>query len=327
MTVPQRVTDVVVTTPGSGYVKKVGKGVKVAQPGDPVLLSFTFCTQCELCKAGHHSHCEIFNELNFGPHKVFSRASKSGEQADIDGAFFGQSSFAKLSIVKECSVVNAKDLVKSKQELQLFAPLGCGIQTGTGTVLNAAKATKEDVILILGLGGVGLSAVMGAKIAGCRKIIGLDRVESRLQLAKELGATDVIDGSKLGDKSLVDTIKDVAGSGGPAIAVDTTGAPPLIKAGLESIQNRGKYVQVGTAPFEFNLEVNMMSFMMSGKQIIGAIEGQAYPPEFVPKMVQWYREGRFPIDKLMKLMPAEDFKQALHEMHQGSTIKPILTWS
>lgn len=82
------------------------------------------------------------------------------------GGFFGQSSFASLSVVRECSVVNAKDLVRDKKELELFAPLGCGIQTGSGTVINAAKATKDDIILILGLGGVGLSAIMGAKVQG-----------------------------------------------------------------------------------------------------------------------------------------------------------------
>lgn len=168
---------------------------------------------------------------------------------------------------------------------------------------------------------------MGAKIAGCRRIIGLDRIESRLKLAKELGCHEVIDGSKLGDKTLVDAIKETAGGGGPTITIDTSGAPPLIKSGLESLRNRGKFVQVGSAPFDFNLEFTMFSFMVAGKQIIGAVEGQAYPPEFVPKMVKWYNEGRFPIDKLMKLMPAEKFEQALQEMHDGSTIKPILTWS
>jgi len=179
----------------------------------------------------------------------------------------------------------------------------------------------------MGLGGVGLSAVMGAKIQNCRTIIGLDRVESRLKLAKELGATHVIDGSKLGDKSLVEAIRELSDRIGPSICVDTTGVPALTKAGIECIRRRGKFVQVGSSPFDFDLDVNMFSFMVSGKQIIGAVEGHAYPPEYVPKMVQWYREGRFPIDRLMKLVPADDFEKALQEMHSGETIKPILMWS
>jgi Zn-dependent alcohol dehydrogenase len=140
--------------------------VTVAKPGDPVLLSFAFCNKCEICKAGHHSNCNDFNMLNFGgPFNDFHLASKSGEP-EVGGGFFGQSSFASLSIVRECSVVNAKDLVRDKKELQLFAPLGCGIQTGSGTVINAAKATQQDVLLVLGLGGVGLSAVLGGSVQG-----------------------------------------------------------------------------------------------------------------------------------------------------------------
>ncbi|KAK5119074.1 hypothetical protein LTR62_000285 [Meristemomyces frigidus] len=316
---------------GSGYVKEVGKGVTVAQPGDPVLLSFAFCNSCAVCNAGHVSNCNDFNSLNFGgPYKDFTLAAKSDSpeaEKVVGGGFFGQSSFASLSIVRQCSVVNAKNLVKNKHELELFAPLGCGIQTGSGTVINAAKAGPSDILLILGLGGVGLSAIMGAKVQGCRMIIGVDRVESRLNMAKELGATHTIDGSKLGDKTLVDAIKEIAEGLGPHIAIDTTGAPPLINAGVASIRNKGRYIQVGSAPFDFKLEFNMFEFMVAGKTVSGAIEGEAYPPEFVPKMIGWYREGKFPVDKLVKFMPASEFEQALKEMHDGTTIKPILRWT
>jgi Zn-dependent alcohol dehydrogenase len=275
----------------------------VAKPGDPVLLSFAFCNKCDICTAGHHSNCNSFNELNFGgPYRDFHLASKSGEP-EVGGGFFGQSSFANLSVVRECSVVNAKDLVQDKKELQLFAPLGCGIQTGSGTVVNAARASEKDVLLVTGLGGVGLSAIMGGKVQGyvnawcadrllvdtdrCRKIIGVDRVESRLKLAKELGATDIIDGSKLGDKSLVEAIKELADGIGPTIAVETTGVPALTKAGLESIRNKGRLIQVGSSPFDFKLDFTMFEFMVAGKTVSGAIEGEAYPPDYVPKMIQY----------------------------------------
>ncbi|KAF7193581.1 Aryl-alcohol dehydrogenase [Pseudocercospora fuligena] len=313
---------------GSGYVRKAGKGVTVASEGDPVLLSFAFCQKCEICKAGHYSNCNEFNERNFGPFPAFHLASKSGEP-EVHGCFFGQSSFAGMSIVKECSVVNVKDIVKTKEELQLYSPLGCGIQTGSGTVTNVSGAGPKDAICIMGLGGVGLSAVMGAKIQGCRTIIGIDKVESRMKLAKELGCTHVIDGSKLDEgKTLGDVVKEIADGVGPTITVDTTGAPVLMDAGMKFTRNRGKYIQVGSPPFDYTLNsVSGFEFMVAGKQWIGAIEGGAYPPEYVPKMIQWHREGKFPVDKLMKLMPADDFEKALHEMHTGETIKPILTWS
>lgn len=306
----------------------MGPNVTSAKPGDPVLCSFAFCNKCEICKTGHHSHCNSFNELNFGPFDTFHLKEKSGKP-DVGGEFFGQSSFANFSIVKECSVVNASKLVDNKQDLQLFAPLGCGIQTGSGTVVNVSGAGPKDSICIMGLGGVGLSAVMGAKIMGCRQIIGIDRVQSRLDLAKELGCTHVIDGGKLDEgKTLGEVVKQIADGVGPSITIDTTGAPVLMDAGMQFTRNSGKYIQVGSPPFDYTLgSVVGFEFMVAGKQWIGAIEGGAYPPEYVPKMVQWYREGKFPIDKLMKLMPADKFNEALHEMHSGETIKPILTWS
>lgn len=299
----------------------------VAQNGDPVLLSFAFCEKCALCKAGQVSHCLSFTPDNFGgPYNVFGSKSKDGEP-DISGQFFGQSSFGKLSVVRSCSVVNVKDIVKDREELQLFAPLGCGIQTGSGTVINAAEASPKDVVCIMGLGGVGLSAIMGAKIQGCRTIIGVDKVESRLKLAKELGATHVIDGSKLPEgKELSDVVKEYSDHVGPTITIDTTGVPALINAGIAFTRNRGKIIQIGSPPFDFNVEISAFNWLLSGKQFIGAVEGHAYPPEYVPKMIKWYKEGKFPIDKLMKFIKADDFEQGLKEMHDGVTIKPILIW-
>jgi Zn-dependent alcohol dehydrogenase len=314
---------------GSGYVREVGSGVTVAKVGDPVLLSFAFCNSCEVCSSGHHSHCNGFNDLNFGPQPpVFGAGKDNASNPTIPGAFFGQSSFASLSIVRECSVVNATSLVSSKQELQLLSPLGCGVQTGAGTVINAAQASPSDTVCILGLGGVGLSAIMGAKIQNAKTIIGVDRVASRMELAKKRGATPVIDSSKLPEgKTLADAVREVSDGLGPTITVDTTGVPALINAAVQFARNRGKIVQVGSAPFDFKLEIPVFEFMVRGLQYIGAVEGQAHPPDFVPKMVQWRKEGKFPVDDMMKLMPADEFEKALHEMHEGTTIKPILCWS
>ena len=297
---------------GSGYVRAVGSAVKVAKPGDAVLLSYNYCGTCTLCSESHFSYCEEFNDRNFGGRKTF-KSSSTG--TSIPGSFFGQSSFAHYSIVHERSVVNVADLVSDKKELALFSPLGCGIQTGAGTVINAAQATSKDAITVSGLGGVGLSAIMAAKLQGCRIIVGIDRVESRLSLAKELGATHVVDSSTLPEgKSLADAVRDICDGKGPTIIVETTGAPFLIKAGLDYLRPRGLMCQIGTAPFGFDLEFNCFGFMVAGKTYRGVIEGESRPWEFVPKMIRWYREGRFPVDKLVKFLPVEEFQRGLHEM-------------
>lgn len=197
---------------GSGHVRAVGSAVKNLSEGDPVLLSFSFCNECYACSAGHRSYCKDFNDINFvGREGAFT--DSKGEQ--VCGSFFGQSSFASFSVVRESSIVNVKGLVNDEKELALFSPLGCGLQTGAGTVLNASGAGEKDVLLVSGLGGVGLAAVMGAKIAGCRIVVGVDRVKNRLDRAKELGATHVINTDELGGKSIADAIKAVTEGVGP----------------------------------------------------------------------------------------------------------------
>ena len=141
----------------------MGANVIVAAPGDPVLLSFSSCGTCALCSGGHPAHCVDFNTINFLGGLDFALASSTGEEsvkANIAGRFFGQSSFASRTIARESSVVNVKGLVNGDEELQLLAPLGCGIQTGSGTIAKVAEAGEGDCVAILGMGGVGLSGVM-----------------------------------------------------------------------------------------------------------------------------------------------------------------------
>ncbi len=150
---------------GAGYVKKVGSAVKVAKVGDPVLLSFAHCDNCDFCKTGRPSYCTSFAENIAGATDVFEDVA-GPEQ----GQFYGQSSFSSLSIVKESSVVDVKGLIKSDDDLKLFAPLGCGLQTGAGAVTILGQAGKADVVVVAGIGGVGLGSIMAAKIAGCKMV-------------------------------------------------------------------------------------------------------------------------------------------------------------
>jgi Zn-dependent alcohol dehydrogenase len=141
---------------GAGYVEKIGGGVKNAKDGDAVLLSFQSCGNCKDCKTKHPSFCQSFALLNYGGEENFTLPSDS----KASGSFFGQSSFSSYAIVKESSVVNVTGLVKDEEELKMFAPMGCGFQTGVGTVERFCGADEEDAVVIMGLGGVGLSAIM-----------------------------------------------------------------------------------------------------------------------------------------------------------------------
>lgn len=301
---------------GSGYAEAVGSDVKHVKAGDPVLLSFASCAACKDCKDGHPSFCQQFHVVNYAnEQKLYSEAS---------GQFFGQSSFASIAIVKASSVVSVKDIV-SEEELKMFSPMGCGFQTGVGTIDNLAEAKAKDVVVVLGLGGVGLSGIMAAKINECRAIIGVDRFEKRLELAKSLGATHVINTSEK-DFDLIKAVKDITDGIGADIIMDTTGNMGLIKSGLAFTANRGQLIILGVPPVDGILDVHLIAFMSTGKRIRGSIEGDVTPSEYIPKMIQWQKEGKLPIEQLIKYYKAEDFETALEDMHKGTTIKPVLLW-
>ncbi|UPK92221.1 hypothetical protein LCI18_003156 [Fusarium solani-melongenae] len=308
---------------GAGLVRAVGSKITKVRPGDAVLLSFAFCTQCHNCKFGAPGYCHEFSALNFaGTKNAFQFPTGTGP--DVGGSFFGQSSFSKLSRVQETSLVNVSQLVRNKNDLKLLAPLGCGIQTGAGTVTELAAAKPSDKVAIIGLGGVGLAAIMAAKLKGCRTIIGIDRVPARIEMAKKLGATHGIDTSTI--SNLVDEVHKVTEGSGSTITVDATGVLPLIQQGLEFTANQGKMILLGVAPMDAGLEIAVVPYMVTGKQIMGSMEGGVYPEDYIPKMIRWYQNGEFPVDELIKFYPVQDYQKAIRDMEDGSTIKPVLIW-
>ncbi|KAK2810890.1 hypothetical protein FQN50_002481 [Emmonsiellopsis sp. PD_5] len=320
---------------GAGYVLATGSSVTVAQPGDPVLLSFAHCGTCRLCETGHPAHCVRFSELNFGGARTFSTSTDASTDTatdasttDIIGSFFGQSSFASVSVVGETSVVNVKGLVKSEEELRLFAPLGCGVQTGCASVTNVARAREGDTVVVMGLGGVGLSAIMAAKVTGCGVIVGVDKVGSRLELARELGATDVINTAALDDLGEVtEKVHALTGGLGATVVIDTTGYGPLMEAGVNFTGPLGRYVQIGVPPApDAALTVPVSQLMVTGKTVVGTVEGDAVAREYVPRMLGWYREGKLPLEKIVKTFKPEEFEEALKEMASGEAVKPVIVW-
>lgn len=299
---------------GSGIVEKVGTGVDHFEKGDHVVMSYVHCGNCEQCLTGYPATCEFLTPMNFegkaqdGTHRHFE-----GEQSL--SMFFGQSSFATYAIAHEQNIVK----VTKDVDLNILGPLGCGIQTGAGTVLNNLKPAFGTSIAIFGAGGVGLSAVMAAKIKNCQHIIAVDVHDSRLEKARELGATHTINGKNT--KDVVEKIREITG-GGTHYALDTTGISPVVKQALQGLRARGELAVVGIgSDFEMDL---MQDLMGKGKTIKGVIEGDAVPKVFIPKLIAYYQQGLFPFDKLIKEYDFEDINQAFSDSESGKTIKPVL---
>jgi aryl-alcohol dehydrogenase len=297
---------------GAGIIEEVGSGVEDLAPGDHVVLSFAFCGSCRHCADNRPADCDRFYAANFLGGE--GRIRCHGESAPVNGEFFNQSSFATRSIVKGRHAVR----VPRDIPLELLAPFGCGVITGAGTVLNYMKAGAGSSIAVFGAGAVGLSAVMAARLAGCATIIAVDVHPNRLDLAMELGATHRIDAHEGGLRSRIRAVLP----GGADFVLDTTGVPDVIAEALGSVERRGAVVLVAGAP---GRQISMdMSLLLTGASIRMVTEGAAVPREFIPVLIDHFRAGRFPVERLIRFYSFEDINHAAHEAELGIAIKPVL---
>lgn len=329
---------------GAGYILRKGpKVISSLEIGDPVLLSFAHCKECHMCVTGHPAHCSEqipitiqAQDPNFalveGEHEALEKDGE-GKKRVVKAAYFGHSSFSGTALVKESSVVSVKSLISSVEDLRRFAPLGCGIQTGACAVVNIIHPQPSDSVGVIGLGGVGLSAIMAAKALGVNTIIAIDILPNRLQLAQDLGATHTINSKGMSKDELTLAIRNLppfkeskSSPSGPSGIVDTTGIPSIIQAALAAVNRLGRVVQLANqGPGSF-LSVGLPEHMRDGVHLTGTIQGDANPEKSIPMLIKWYREGKLPLDKLEKFFKVEEFEQARKEMHDGSTIKPVLLW-
>ncbi|CAL8981796.1 Aryl-alcohol dehydrogenase [Rhodoplanes serenus] len=301
---------------GAGVVEAIGRGVGKVAPGDHVVMSYNSCGSCDSCHEHRPNYCHDFFQHNFaGVRHDGSTALRRGGEV-IHANFFGQSSFATHALCHERNVVK----VRNDVPLELLGPLACGIQTGAGAVINSFALRPGETIAVFGVGSVGLSAVMAARVAGATTIVAIDTNAQRLALAQTLGATHVVDAKT---QDAIAAIMAATGTG-TTYALETTAIPRVIRTAIESLAPRGTCGILGASTLDTEITLNAMHLMTAGRSLRGIIEGDSTPDVFVPRLIELFRQGRFPFDKLVTFYPFDRINDAIHDAETGKVVKPIV---
>ncbi len=300
---------------GAGVVERVGARVTKVQPGDHVVLAWDYCGTCTSCKVGKELYCLNFFQNNFhGARPDGTATLRKGDQV-IHGSFLGQSSFANFSLANERSVVKVREDVP----LEILGPMGCGVMTGAGAVMNVLRPRPGACIAIFGVGPVGMSAVLAAVVCGCTTIIAVDLHAGRLEMAKELGATHTLNA---GEVDPVETILDMTG-GGAEFSLECVGNPKVLRQAVDVLPRCGVCGLLGVVPPGTEVSLDM-DLIMNGRTVMGILGGDAIADLFIPKLIDLYGQGRFPFDRLITFYPFDEIGQAVEDMEKGTVIKPVL---
>jgi aryl-alcohol dehydrogenase len=300
---------------GVGVVRDTGPEVRGLVAGDRVVLSYDSCGICKSCRAGRPTQCDHYMERNFpSGDRAWSGLRAAGSA--IHGGFFGQSSFATVARAHERNAVR----VDTSLPASVLAPLGCGVQTGVGAVLNVARPWPGDSVVVVGLGAVGLSAVMATLASGVSSVVAVDVDEDRLELARELGVRVAINA---GHGDWASTVRDVLGAG-VDIAIECSGSPDAFGSVIECLRAGGTAVVAGAPAFGATSPLDIAAVVNKSLSIHGTVEGNSRSAEMVPFLVGVIESGRLPIDRLVTEFAFAEVRAALDGMGRGSQIKPVL---
>jgi aryl-alcohol dehydrogenase len=301
---------------GTGVVEEVAPGVDYVKPGDRVSISWPTCGTCPKCLVGRLDLCERQFPLNFGGRRADGSQTIKLKGEWIHGSYFQQSSFATHVIVPVSSLVKVGDGIPA----EVRAAMPCGIMTGAGAVINTFAVGPKDDLVVFGAGAVGLSAVMAAKLSGVYPLVAIDVHPQRLQLALELGATHVFNAR---EDDVVARLADLRPAGFK-YAIDTSAKQSSITTAALCLGSGGAFGVVAVPEAQVpDFSVATLTFP-KGIRVQFILAGSSTPRLFIPQMIEWYKLGRFPVDRLVRTFAFEEINEAWAESAAGKTVKPVL---
>jgi aryl-alcohol dehydrogenase len=301
---------------GAGVVRAVGSAVTTFKPGDHVVMAYPWCGECPNCRTQRQSYCLNAFDLKMNGTRADGSTLHSKDGKPVYGAFFQQSSFGNFTIAHERFAVK----VRNDAPLEQVCALACGGQTGAGAVLNVMKPRPGDGFVVFGVGAVGLSALLAAKISGCDPIVAVDVHEHRLALARELGATHIINHASTTD--VVGEIRTITGRGA-RFTLETSALPAVFREAVDCLMPAGTCVLLGSA--RKGTEVSFeMPFLQNGRTVRGVIQGDSVPQIFIPQLVDYIMDERFPVERMITFYSLADINHAAAESAAGKTIKPVM---
>ncbi|WP_261857371.1 S-(hydroxymethyl)glutathione dehydrogenase/class III alcohol dehydrogenase [Photobacterium sanguinicancri] len=316
---PEGIFPAVLGHEGGGIVEQIGEGVTSVQVGDHVIPLYTAeCGECKFCKSGKTNLCGAVRETQ-GKGLMPDGTTRFYKDGQPIYHYMGCSTFSEYTVLPEISLAK----VSKEAPLEEVCLLGCGVTTGMGAVLKTAKVQKGDTVAIFGLGGIGLSAIIGATMSGASRIIGVDINESKYELAKKLGATDCINPNDY-DKPIQEVIVEMT-DGGVDFSFECIGNVNVMRSALECCHKGwGESVVIGVAGA--GQEISTRPFqLVTGRVWRGSAFGGVKGRSELPEIVDRYMAGEFALnDFITHTMGLEDINHAFDLMHEGKSIRSVI---
>lgn len=302
---------------GAGVVEEVGPGVTTLKPGDHVVLSWVVgCGSCPYCVAGREHLCDAGLKATMAQEEAVFH--KNG--TDIS-RFIGVASFSERTIVRESAAIKIRD----DMPLDKACLVGCGVMTGVGAAVNTVRIEPGQTVAVFGCGGVGLNVIQGASLQSPSKIIAVDLVDSKLDLARRFGATDTVNPGK--DGNVVEALKSLTGGLGVDYAFEVIGAPPVVTDAFKSAKRGGAVVVVGVPAFGQDVSLPGFSIPMEEKRVLGSLYGSGRYHRDMPRLIDLYMQKRLKIDELIsRTIRLDEVNAAFEAIEKGEVARSVIVY-